>query len=104
MKEEQVPAEHGNDHLPTAASAQGTRGQDTDGQVQDVAGHLAVPGGPAEGIVRKHPPRTLPGGTPTSPQTTSCSFPAAPGRPAGWRCLVTEASGAGKEMSGSARV
>ncbi|MFD9721180.1 hypothetical protein [Streptomyces sp. NPDC059076] len=42
MKEEQVPAEHGNDHLPIAASAQGTRGQDTDGQVQDVPGHLGI--------------------------------------------------------------
>lgn len=32
MKEERVPAEHGNDHLPTTASAQDTRGQDTDGR------------------------------------------------------------------------
>ncbi|MFE0116848.1 hypothetical protein ACFWZA_01985 [[Kitasatospora] papulosa] len=42
MKEGQVPAEHGNDHLPAAASAQNTRGQNTDGQVQDVAGHLGI--------------------------------------------------------------
>ncbi|MFB4427019.1 hypothetical protein C5F59_038835 [Streptomyces sp. QL37] len=43
--------EHGGDHLLAAAG-----GQDTCGQVQDIAGHLAVPGGPADGVVQEAVP------------------------------------------------
>ncbi len=63
--------------------------------------HLAIPGDPADGIIQEAAPRAH---RRAGLQQVHRQRPVPPwSRPAGWRCRVTEAGGAGEGVSGSAR-
>lgn len=79
-------AEHGGGSLLAAAG-----GQDTGGQVQDIAGHLAVPGGPADGVVQEAVPHAH---CRVGLQQVRGQLLFLPGR----RCRVTGVGGAGERL------